>query len=110
MPPKEVGVAHFTVVDIAYFAYLNGSANGQTLGQMVFGIAVRDQMSGGAIGPQRAALRILVLEPGFILSWIPVLGTIAGLYTIVAGLSPLWDSRKQGFHDKAAHTVVIKAR
>jgi len=100
----------FTVVDIVYFAYLNGSDRGQTLGQMMLGIAVRDDSSGGAIGPQRAALRILVLEPGFILSWIPVLGALAGLYTIVAGLSPLWDSRKQGFHDKAAHTVVVKVR
>jgi uncharacterized RDD family membrane protein YckC len=100
----------FTVVDIAYFAYLNGSDRGQTLGQMMLGIAVRDESSGGAIGPQRAALRILVLEPGFILSWIPVLGALAGLYTIVAGLSPLWDSRKQGFHDKAAHTLVVKVR
>ncbi len=41
----------FTVVDIAYFAYLNGSERGQTLGQMMLGIAVRDETSGGAIGP-----------------------------------------------------------
>ena len=76
----------------------------------MLGIAVRDEATGGAIGPQRAAVRILVLEPGAILSWIPVLGLLAGLYSIVAGLSPLWDSRKQGFHDKAAHTFVIKVR
>jgi uncharacterized RDD family membrane protein YckC len=100
----------FTVVDIAYFAFLNGSERGQTLGQMMLGIAVRDEATGGAIGPQRAAIRILVLEPGAILSWIPVLGLLAGLYSIVAGLSPLWDSRKQGFHDKVAHTFVIKVR
>jgi uncharacterized RDD family membrane protein YckC len=100
----------FTVVDIAYFAFLNGSERGQTLGQMMLGIAVRDEASGGAIGPQRAAIRILVLEPGAILSWIPVLGLLAALYSIVAGLSPLWDSRKQGFHDKVAHTFVIKVR
>jgi uncharacterized RDD family membrane protein YckC len=100
----------FSVVDIVYFAYLNGSDRGQTLGQMMLGIAVRDETSGGAIGPQRAALRILVLTPGLILDWIPLLDILAFLYTIVAGLSPLWDSRKQGFHDKAAHTLVVKVR
>ena len=61
----------FSVVDIVYFAYLNGSDRGQTLGQMMLGIAVRDETSGGAIGPQRAALRILVLSPGLILELDP---------------------------------------
>jgi uncharacterized RDD family membrane protein YckC len=100
----------FGVIDIAYFAFLTGSERGQTLGQMICGIAVRDEATGGAIGPQRGALRILVLEPGLVLMWFPVLNRIAGLYTIVAGLSPLWDSRRQGFHDKAAHTFVIRVR
>jgi uncharacterized RDD family membrane protein YckC len=100
----------FTAVDLAYFAFLNGGERGQTVGQMLFGIAVRDEATGGAIGPGRAALRIIVLEPGFILEWVPILSVLAGLYTIVAALSPLWDSRKQGFHDKVAHTFVIKVR
>jgi uncharacterized RDD family membrane protein YckC len=100
----------FTVIDIAYFAYLNGGERGQTFGQMAFGIAVRDEATGGPIGAQRGALRILVLEPGFILGFLPVLGILANLYTVVAALSPLWDTRKQGFHDKAAHTFVIKVR
>lgn len=97
-------------VDLAYFALLNGSPNGQTLGQMIFGIAVRDENTGGSIGPQRAGLRILVLIPGIVVGWIPFLALIAGLYTIVAGLSPLWDSRRKGFHDKVEHTDVVKVR
>jgi uncharacterized RDD family membrane protein YckC len=100
----------FALVDIAYFALLNGSEKGQTVGQMVLGIAVRDESTGGAIGPQRAGLRILVLDPGLLVSWIPVIGLIAGLYTVVAALSPLWDDRRQGFHDKVAKTDVIKVR
>ena len=100
----------FAVIDIAYFAILNGSEKGQTIGQMALGISVRDESSGGAIGPQRAAMRILVLEPGLIFGWIPVLGLIAGVYTLIAALSPLWDSRRQGFHDKVAKTDVIKTR
>ena len=104
-----VGIV-FAVIDIAYFAILNGSDKGQTVGQMALGIAVRDEATGGAIGPERAGLRIIVLYPEVVVAWIPVLGAVAGLYTIVAALSPLWDSRRQGFHDKVAHTDVIKVR
>ena len=98
------------VVEIAYFAVLNGSEKGQTVGMMAMGITVRDASSGGAIGPQRAGMRILALSPGIVLSWVPLLSALAGLYTLVCGLSPLWDSRRQGFHDKALNTVVIKVR
>jgi uncharacterized RDD family membrane protein YckC len=100
----------FCAVDLAYFALLNGSERGQTVGQMALGIAVRDEAGGGAIGPGRAALRIIVLYPSVVVGWVPVLGAIAGLYSIVAGLSPLWDRRRQGFHDKAAHTDVVTVR
>ena len=98
------------VVEIVYFAILNGSDKGQTVGMMAMGITVRDASTGGAINPQRAAMRILVLAPQIVLAWIPFLGTIAELYCLVCGLSPLWDSRRQGFHDKAIGTVVIKVR
>jgi uncharacterized RDD family membrane protein YckC len=103
------GIA-FAIIGIGYFALLNGSERGQTVGQMALGIAVRDEVNGGPIDPQRAGLRILVLYPGVVLGWIPILGVVAGLWTLVAGLSPLWDPRRQGFHDKATHTDVIKVR
>jgi uncharacterized RDD family membrane protein YckC len=103
------GIA-FAIIGIAYFALLNGSDRGQTVGQMALGIAVRDEVNGGSVGPQRAGLRILVLYPGVVIGWIPILGELAGIWTLVAGLSPLWDSRRQGFHDKVAHTDVIKVR
>lgn len=100
----------FAIIDIVYFALLNGSEKGQTVGQMALGITVRDADTGGAIDPQRAGLRIFVLIPGILLDWIPIIGAIAGIYTIVAGLSPLWDTRRQGFHDKATRTDVIRTR
>jgi uncharacterized RDD family membrane protein YckC len=104
-----VGIV-FAVIDLTYFGLLNGGEKGQTVGQMALGIAVRDEATGGAIGPQRAGLRILVLYPDILAGWVPILGSLAGLYSIVAGLSPLWDSRRQGFHDKVAHTDVIRVR
>ena len=100
----------FAVVDLAYFAILNGSENGQTVGQMALGITVRDEATGGAVGAQGAGLRIVILDPGILIGWVPIVGFLASLYTLVAGLSPLWDPRRQGFHDKVAHTNVIKVR
>ena len=104
-----IGIA-FSVIDIGYFALLNGGSRGQTVGQMALGITVRDEQTGGAVGPSLAGLRIIVLYPGLLVGWIPFLGLIGFFYTLVAGLSPLWDDRRQGFHDKVAHTDVIKVR
>jgi len=98
------------VIDLAYFGFLNGSEKGQTVGMMALGITVRDVATGGRIDPRRAAIRIVVLDPGILLSSIPVIGVIASLYTIAAGLSPLWDAHRQGWHDKVARTDVIQVR
>jgi uncharacterized RDD family membrane protein YckC len=100
----------FAVVDVAYFALLNGSEGGQTVGQMALGITVRDEETGGTIGPQRAGLRIVTLAPALAVGWIPVVGVLANLYLLVAAFSPLWDQRRQGFHDKVAHSNVVKIR
>jgi hypothetical protein len=77
---------------------------------MALGIAVRDEATGGRIDPVRAGTRILVLYPGIVIGWLPVVGVIASIYTLVAAFSPLWDKRRQGFHDKVVHTDVIKVR
>ena len=42
------------VVQVLYFTLLNGSAEGQTLGKMAMHITVRDQDTGGPVGPRRA--------------------------------------------------------
>jgi uncharacterized RDD family membrane protein YckC len=103
------GIVTF-VIEMGYFALLNGSQNGQTLGMMIFGITVRDTATGGRIDPPRAGLRIFILYPGILVGWIPVLAQISGLWTIVVGLSPLWDKKREGWHDKVAKTTVIKVR
>jgi uncharacterized RDD family membrane protein YckC len=98
------------VIDLAYFAILNGSVKGQTVGMMALGITVRDTNTGGQIDPPRAGFRIIVLYPGILVAWIPVLGLIGDVWTIVVGLSPLWDKKREGWHDKVAKTTVIKVR
>lgn len=100
----------FAVVDIGYFAFMNGSGSSQTVGQIALGIAVRDATTGDPIDQKRAAKRILVLDPSLALGWVPVLSLLTGLYTVVSALSPLWNPRRQGLHDLATNTYVVQVR
>lgn len=99
---------------IAYFALLEGSERGQSVGQMALGIAVRDGATGGAITPQRAGIRMVILYPWMVLIWIPLIGgvlaLVADIWSLVCGLSPLWNDHRMGYHDIAQKTAVIKVR
>jgi uncharacterized RDD family membrane protein YckC len=81
------------VVEVGYFVYFWGK--GQTLGMRLFHLRVADANTGLPIGYGRAGLRFL----GYILS------------TVVCYIGLIWaafDSRKQGWHDKIASTVVLQ--
>jgi len=68
---------------------------GRTLGQRAAGVDIRRETDGTRIGFWRACLRYV----GFLLS------------TWILGIGLIWaafDSRKQGWHDKIAGTVVIR--
>jgi uncharacterized RDD family membrane protein YckC len=84
------------LVWIGYLAFLASSRRGQTLGMMLYGIAVRDDSGGGQVSIWRATLRsaILIFASGF----------------FVDLLWPLWDRKRQSLHDKAARTVVVDVR
>jgi uncharacterized RDD family membrane protein YckC len=84
------------VLWIAYLSLLGSSRRGQTLGMMLYGIAVRDDRDGGQVRVGRAALRSTIL--------IVLFGFLFDL------LWPLWDTRRQSIHDKAARTVVVDVR
>ncbi|MDI3405472.1 RDD family protein [Streptomyces cavernicola] len=74
---------------------------GATLGKMAVGIKVVKDDTGQAPG----------IGGGFVRWVIPQLGGIlCGIGTLLVFLSPFWDNsgRQVGWHDKAAHTVVIK--
>ena len=80
-------------ITIGYFVYFWGK--GSTLGMRLFHLRVADANTGLPIGFGRAGLRYL----GYILS------------TIVCYIGLIWvafDSRKQGWHDKIAGTVVLQ--
>lgn len=85
------------LVGLAYYAYFEGSASGQTPGKRMLGIRVYDFGSGGGsggIGFGRGLIRYL----GKIISSIPC---------ALGFLWMLWDKDKQTWHDKLASTVVV---
>ena len=95
---KAFGVA--LVVTLGYFSFLDGGRSGQTVGKMALGIAVRDSDTGGPVGAGRGLLRrffFFATYFGFILFFLNA-------------LSPLWDPRRRGWHDKLARTCVVNIR
>jgi uncharacterized RDD family membrane protein YckC len=76
---------------------------GQTLGKMAMGIVVVGGEDGALPGWGKAIIRWALPHLMFL---IPMIGWLAGLATWV---SLTWDDRRQGWHDKAAATVVINS-
>jgi uncharacterized RDD family membrane protein YckC len=84
----------WVVVAIALLYYPVLWGLGGSLGHRVLGMRVVDATTGKFIGIPRGLLRGI----GYIIAGIPI-----GLGLMWAG----WDSRKQGWHDKIAGTVVV---
>ena len=80
-----------------YCGLMNGSRRG-TLGKMALGIAVRDSRTGQAIGFWRGLGRYLITMVFTLALFVPF---------VVDNLSPLWDGRRQAWHDKTSHSVVV---
>jgi uncharacterized RDD family membrane protein YckC len=89
-PGSLLGLA----VGVAYYAYLEGGATGQTLGKKALGIRVIDLRSRAPIGFSRGVIRYFAR----ILSTIPLL---LGYFWM------LFDAEKQTWHDKLAGAVVV---
>jgi len=81
------------VLEIGYFVYFWGK--GQTLAMRLFHLRVADATTGLPIGYGRAALRYI----GYIIS---------GVVCYIGLIWAAFDSRKQGWHDKIANTVVLQ--
>jgi uncharacterized RDD family membrane protein YckC len=88
-------------LQIAYYVYFNGGDKGQTVGKMAMGIATRDESGNAPLGYGRALKRWATVFVLSILCYIPL---------IIDYLSPLWDPRRQAWHDKAAQSVVVTTK
>jgi uncharacterized RDD family membrane protein YckC len=83
---------------LLYYGIMNGSKRGQTLGKMALSIVVRDARTGGPIGFWRGVGRYAITIVFSLVLLIPYL---------IDNLSPLWDTRRQAWHDKVVHSVVV---
>lgn len=91
------------VVASVYYALLNGSARGQTVGKMALGIRVVDADGRGPIGIGRGFVRsVIAVLP----AQVPFVGVV---WALIDNLWPLWDPRRQALHDKAANSLVVNA-
>jgi uncharacterized RDD family membrane protein YckC len=84
-----------------YYGVMNGSKRGQTVGKLAMSIAVRDARTGNKIGFWRAFGRFLITAVFTALFYVPY---------IIDSLAPLWDKRRQAWHDKVAHSIVVDSK
>ena len=77
------------------------AVSGQTIGKRLVGVKVVASGEGGPPGWAGSSLRWLIPAVLSALS--------SGLFGLVAYLWCLWDADRQGLHDKAAGTIVVKA-
>ena len=83
------------VIAFIYFAGL-WTAMGASLGQRIFGMRIVDANTGASIGFGKSALRALGL-------YISIVVCLVGVIWVA------FDARKQGWMDKIAGTVVVRA-
>jgi uncharacterized RDD family membrane protein YckC len=103
-------------ISAAYFVYTWTSMRG-TVGMKVLGMQIGNAGDGKTLTMDQAVRRWLVLAaPGFlaqILIVIPAVGALVGLVAFGWFIYLLWTTysspTKQGFHDKFANTMVVKA-
>jgi uncharacterized RDD family membrane protein YckC len=90
----------FTVVLSVYRCLMEGGNRGQTVGKMAMRIRVRDADADRTLDYGRAFVRTFVAGLLWVAFYIP---------GIVDVLIPLGDAKHQTLHDKAVHSIVVRA-
>ena len=81
-----------------------------TPGKLVLHLQVEPAVGGGVVGVGQAVMRWAVKVGVNVLNVIPFAGLAVVAFYALDRLWPLWDSRRQALHDKAAGTVVVSTR
>lgn len=95
-----------TVIGLVYEVSLVAT-RGQTLGKMAMKIRIIRAGDGLIPGWDKSTVRWLVPAIPSLIGLVPPLGFV-GLMSLVVYLSLTWDKVRQGWHDKAAKTLVVK--
>ena len=82
------------VISLIVLSYWMGTQGGSPLRRKL-GVYVLDAETGAFIGKGRAAKRI-------VMSWVSFLAFLVGYLWMI------WDPQKQTWHDKVAHSVVVR--
>ncbi len=98
---RDMAIGLTIIVILGYFSFLDGSGRGQTVGKMALGIATRDLATGAPLGAGRALIRRFVFYGLFFVFLVP---------GILNAMSPLWDPRRQAWHDKLVGSCVVQVR
>ena len=72
----------------------------QTPGKMLMRISVRHTDRPGPLDVGTAVRRRII----------PLVSAFVGILTLIDGLWPLWDAKRQALHDKVAHTQVVQGK
>ncbi|MFM9369435.1 RDD family protein [Streptomyces sp. Da 82-17] len=95
------GMVGLLIVIGLLYEWLMVSFAGATLGKMAVGIKVVKEETGQAPGAGSGFIRYIIPYAGYL---------VCGIGMLLVYLSPLFDNsgKTQGWHDRAAHTLVIK--
>ncbi|GII77526.1 hypothetical protein Sru01_25080 [Sphaerisporangium rufum] len=110
------GLITALLLGVIFFLYefLMLKQRGQTVGKIAMGIKVvrvGGVLDASGLGTDVAGKRAGVLWGPQFLRWVPVLGYVVGIFTLVNVLWLLWDKPlQQALHDKVAGTVVVKTK
>jgi len=91
------------LVVVAAYEIVFVALRGQTPGKMLLRIKVVRASNGYLPGWAPAAIRWAIPTMGLVLGW-----WLAGLPGLLVYASLLWNKRKQGWHDMAGKTLVVK--
>jgi uncharacterized RDD family membrane protein YckC len=81
-----------------------------TPGKLALGMRVRLRETPGRVPVGAAVVRWATQYGVGVVGPVPVIQYLVQVYTLLDSLWPLWDSRKQAIHDKAARTNVVVHR
>lgn len=90
---EDLSQVIFLVLSPAYFVWMNGTY-GATIGKMVMKLKITRE-DGSKIFYSDALLR-------------EIASYLSTVVLFLGYLNVIWDSKKQGWHDKIAHTIVVK--